>query len=232
VISAVSIIKQTPGLHAAIITGGPCTAGRAFIGGADISEMSTLSSASDAREFIIRLHFACKALCDLPVPVIARVNGHALGGGLLVMLAADLKIAISSALFGVPEVRRGVPSTIESAWLPSIIGAGRARRLLLLGDTISADRAEIGGLVDKVVEEAELDAVVEDWMRALAAAGPRPLAGQKSLLTLWQQVPKQEAVEAGIWEFGRASERQGGESEARTMMKEFLSKGKRRQSHL
>ena len=113
---------------------------------------------------------------DLPVPVIARVNGHALGGGLLIAAAADLRIATSEALFGMPEVQRGVPSTVESALLPAQIGSSRARRLLLLGDTISAHKAEEWGLVDKVVEAGDLDKAVEAWVEQLLKAGPRALA--------------------------------------------------------
>ena len=166
------------------------------------------------------------------MPVIARVNGHALGGGLLVMAAADLRIAVSSAMVGMPEVLRGVPSTIEAAMLPAQIGAARARRLLLLGDSISAKQAESWGLVDRVVEPDGLDAAVEEWIAQLLSAGPEALAAQKRLMLVWNRVPLDEGIEAGIWEFGKAFEAEGMNAEGRRMMNEFASRNQRRKSRL
>ena len=169
---------------------------------------------------------------DLPVPVIARINGHALGGGLLIMAAADLRVATTEALFGMPEVQRGVPSTVESALLPSQIGSARARRLLLLGDTVSASKAEEWGLVDKVVKANELNEAVESWVTMLLKAGPRALASQKRLMAVWEQVPIQEAIQAGVWEFGKAFEDPKLESEGRRMMSDFQGQNKERKSKL
>lgn len=231
-VSAVSEITKIPDLRCVIVTGGPCASGRAFVGGADISEMSTLATPKAAREFITGVHHVCRSLRDLPVPVVARVNGHALGAGLLVMAAADVRIAVSDALFGMPEVQRGVPSTVESALLPSIVGASRARRMLLLGDTISADEAERWGLVDKVVDMNDLDNAVTKWALLLSRAGRGALAAQKRLFNVWEQVSQQEAIDAGIWEFGRAFEQNSTESEGRSMMKAFLTQNKKRKAKL
>lgn len=232
IIASVDAISNMPKLRCVIVTGGECVSGRAFIGGADIKEMSTMQSSAAGRRYITTLHRVCHALRHLSVPVIARVNGHALGAGLLVMMAADMKIAVSDALFGMPEVQRGVPSTIESALLPSTIGAGRASRLLLLGDTISAFEAERWGLVDKVVEHAQLDSAVSDWVTLVTQAGPCALAGQKRLLRVWEQVSPREAIDAGAWEFGKAFEGLGDQSEGRRMMNEFLSNNKKRKNKL
>lgn len=232
-VSNISSLAQRPGLRCVIVTGGPCKGGQqAFVGGADISEMKDLPDAEAGRNFITKLHLACEALRELPVPVIACVNGHALGGGLLIAAAADLRIATSEALFGMPEVQRGVPSTIESALLPTQIGAARARRLLLLGDTISAQQAESWGLVDKVVQAYELDNAVEEWVQMLLRAGPRALSAQKRLMAVCEQVPLREAIKAGIWEFGRAFEGAGFESEGRRMMNEFNTNNRKRKSKL
>lgn len=231
-LSIIPSLAQNPDLRCVIITGGPCTKGQAFVGGADISEMMNLPNAEAGRTFITRLHLVCKAIRDLPVPVIARVNGHALGGGLLVMCAADLRIASSEARFGMPEVQRGVPSTVDSASLPAIIGASRARRLLMLGDTIPAEQAERWGLVDKVVNASELDNAVDEWVDLLLKAGPRALSAQKRLMAVWEKVPLQEAVDAGVWEFGRAFEGEGFESEGRRMMNEFQVQNRKRKSQL
>ena len=86
-------------LLAVTITG----AGKAFIGGADLSEMASFDSAS-ARAFITNVHNACDALRQCPVPVIAKINGYALGAGLEIAAAADLRVAAKGAVFGMPEV--------------------------------------------------------------------------------------------------------------------------------
>ncbi|KIW98229.1 uncharacterized protein Z519_01813 [Cladophialophora bantiana CBS 173.52] len=232
-LSCVPPLAQRSDLRCVIISGGPCSVGQqAFIGGADISEMKDFSNAEAGRTFINKLHLACKALRDLPVPVIARVNGHALGGGLVVMASADLRIATSDARFGMPEVQRGVPSTIEAAMLPAQIGAARARRLLLLGDTISAQEAESWGLVDKVVPADQLDEAVEEWVDRLLKNGPRALRIQKKLFAMWEQVPLREAIEAGVWEFGTPFEAEGFEAEGRRMMNEFQTQNRKRKSRL
>lgn len=232
-VSTITPLSQEPDLRCVIVTGGPCAGNQqAFIGGADISEMKDLPNADAARTFINKIHLACQSMRNLPVPVIARVNGHALGGGLLIMAAADLRIATTEALFGMPEVQRGVPSTVESALLPSQLGSARARRLLLLGDTIPASKAEQWGLVDKVVQAHELDTAVEAWLEQLLKAGPRALAAQKRLMSVWEQVPMQEAIHAGVWEFGKAFEDAGVESEGRRMMQEFSGQNQKRKSKL
>ncbi|KIY01192.1 uncharacterized protein Z520_02744 [Fonsecaea multimorphosa CBS 102226] len=232
-LSSVPPLAQRSDLRCVIVTGGPCSVGQqAFIGGADISEMKDFPNAEAGRTFINKLHLACKALRDLPMPVVARVNGHALGGGMVVMASADLRIATSDARFGMPEVQRGVPSTIEAAMLPAQIGAARARRLLFLGDTISAQEAESWGLVNRVVPADQLDRAVEEWVGRLLMNGPRALRTQKKLFTMWEQVPLREAIEAGVWEFGPPFEAEGFEAEGRRMMNEFQTQNRRRKGKL
>ena len=122
-VAKVTAIGERADLRAAVLTG---AGGRAFIGGADIREMAELDPAR-AREFIAGLHCMCAALRDLPVPVIARIDGYALGAGLEVAAACDLRVAAANAVFGMPEVRVGIPSVIEAALLPGLIGWGRTR---------------------------------------------------------------------------------------------------------
>ena len=101
-----------------------------------------------------------------------------------------------------------------------------------MGDMISAEQAESWGLVDKVVKASELDNAVEEWVQMLLTAGPRALAGQKRLMSVWEQVPMREAVQAGIWEFGRAFEGSGDEAEGRRMMNQFRRQNKGTKSRL
>jgi enoyl-CoA hydratase/carnithine racemase len=184
-------------LRAVVVSG---AGERAWIGGADIREMADLDAQS-AREFITLLHRACRALRDCPVPVIARIRGYALGAGLELAAACDLRIAAADAIFGMPEVKVGIPSVIEAALLPTLIGWGRTRELLLFGQNIDAAKAKEWGLVQRVVEPGALDSTVEEYLRALFATGPQAIRIQKKLIRRWEDLPVSEAIQAGIEAF-------------------------------
>jgi len=170
---------------------------RAFVGGADISELAALDQDS-ARDFITLVHRCCDGFRRLAVPVIARIDGYALGAGLELAAACDLRVASERAMFGMPEVRIGIPSVVEAALLPLLIGHGRARRLLLTGETIGAAEALAWGLIDAVVPPAELDAAVERFAAAILAGGPQAIRRQKALILEWEELSTSAAVARGI----------------------------------
>ena len=144
---------------------------KSMIGGADIKEMARLDQAS-AEKFITGLRDLCEAVRAFPAPVIARMPGWCLGGGLEFAAACDFRIAAHDAKFGMPEVRVGIPSVIHAALLPRLIGWGRARWLVMTAENIDAPTALAWGLVDVVAPEGGLDAAVENTV-----AGP---AGMRS----------------------------------------------------
>ena len=190
---------------------------RAFIGGADIDEMAALDFES-ARAFITQVHECCAAIRDLPVPVIARCTGYTLGAGLEIAAACDLRIASPTAKFGMPEVKLGIPSVVEAALLPKLIGWGRARRLLLLGEMIDSVEAERWGLVERVADD--VDAAVEQCVQAILQAGDRAIRLQKQLIRRWEDLPLSHAIEAGIDSFEAAY----ATNEPRLKMREFLDR--------
>ncbi|HUI18531.1 MAG TPA: enoyl-CoA hydratase [Alphaproteobacteria bacterium] len=190
----------------------------AFIGGADIREMAMLDPES-ARAFITLLHRVCAGLRALPVPVIARIRGWALGAGLEVAAACDLRMAAEDARFGMPEVKVGIPSVIEAALLPPLIGWGRTRRLLLTGETIDARAAERWGLVERVAAADELDAAIEDWIAAILGCGPQAIRRQKALMREWEELTPARAIERGIAAFADAFRG----DEPRQRMADFLT---------
>ncbi|OQN97823.1 hypothetical protein B0A48_16133 [Cryoendolithus antarcticus] len=212
-------------LRAVVLTGGPVAAGKppAFIGGADIREMHAVSSPAEARSFITHLHSACQALRDLPVPVIARIHGLCLGAGLEVAASCDLRIATKLSRFAMPEVAIGIPSVIEAALLPGLIGFGRTRRLLMLGENIDAEEAERWGLVEKIVEdEKQLHQMVADWVGKLVSNGSQAVRSQKKLMRRWEECGVDEGVQKGIEAFGQAFENDG--VEPREKMAAFLER--------
>jgi enoyl-CoA hydratase len=176
---------------------------KSLIGGADIKEMATLDQAS-AEAFIRRLADLCEAVRMFPAPVIARLPGWCLGGGLEVAAACDFRIAAHDARFGMPEVRVGIPSVIHAALLPRLIGWGRARWLVMTAENIDAPTALAWGLVDVVAPEGGLDEAVEHTVAALLACGPEALRAQKDLLRQWEELPLKESVDLSIKVFGRS----------------------------
>jgi enoyl-CoA hydratase/carnithine racemase len=176
---------------------------KSMIGGADIKEMATLNQAT-AEKFISGLRDLCEAVRQFPVPVIARIPGWCLGGGLEFAAACDLRVATASSKFGMPEVKVGIPSVIHAALLPRLIGWGRARWLILTADTIDAPTALTWGLVDKVVPDDELDAAVDKAAAAIAECGPEVIRSQKMLLRQWEDIPLDEAIDISVGVFGRA----------------------------
>ena len=192
---------------------------RAFVGGADIDEMAGLDAVA-ARRFITLVHRSCEVFRRLPVPVIARIQGYALGAGVELAAACDMRIASSDAQFAMPEVRLGIPSVVEAALLPQLIGWGRTRRWLLTGEAIDAMTAHSWGLIEDIAPPERLDATIEQRLEQILAAGPRAVRLQKSLISRWEELPLAEAVERGIECFVVAWQA----DEPRRMMQDFLNR--------
>jgi enoyl-CoA hydratase len=226
-IDAVEALAQDPTLRVVILRG---AGSRAFIGGADITEMATLD-ANSARDFITLVHRSCDVFRRLLVPVIARIQGYVLGAGLEVAASCDMRVAASDATFGMPEVRIGIPSVVEAALLPQLIGWGRTRELLLTGETIDAITAERWGLVEQVVLPEELDAAVERRVAAILACGPRAVSAQKSLIQSWENLPMRDAIQRGIdsfvgsWDSDEPARMMGGFLDAMRQRKLGTSRG-------
>ena len=176
---------------------------RSMIGGADIKEMATLDQAS-AEAFISRLRDLCEAVRKFPAPVIARLPGWCLGGGLEVAAACDVRVAAHDAMFGMPEVRVGIPSVIHAALLPRLIGWGRARWLMMTAENIDAPTALAWGLVDTVAKPGALDEAVEHTVKALLECGPEALRIQKDLLRQWEELPLTESLNLSVGAFGKS----------------------------
>ncbi|MGI9524035.1 MAG: enoyl-CoA hydratase [Hyphomicrobiaceae bacterium] len=181
-------------VRAVILTG---AGDRAFVGGADLNELSGLC-ADSARIFITNLHRACHAIRACPVPVIARIKGYCLGAGLEVAASCDMRAAASTATFAMPEVHLGLPSVIEAALLPGQIGWGRTREMLLTGQSYDARTAFQFGLIQKVAQPETLDAEIDRWIDGICRAAPTAIKAQKALMNKWQEVSVQEGIWAGI----------------------------------
>src|SRR6185503_5504353 len=155
-----------------ILTG----AGRAFIAGADISELTGLTARA-GQTLARRGQEVFRRFETCPKPVIAAVNGFALGGGCELAMACHIRIAAEAAKFGQPEVKLGViPGYGGTQRLARLVGKGRALQLLLTGEMIDAQEAFRIGLVNRVVPAADLLTAANELMGAILANAPLAIA--------------------------------------------------------
>jgi len=140
------------------------------------------------------------------VPVIARLRGHCLGGGLEIAAACDFRICDDTAVFGMPEVRVGVPSVVEAALLPHLIGFGKARELVYRGNLIDAAEARRIGLVEHNVGAADVDAAIAAAVGDILEAAPNAIRLQKKLCRQWEHLTPDAAIDAGLDAFAKAYE--------------------------
>jgi enoyl-CoA hydratase/carnithine racemase len=185
--------------------------GRFFCTGGDIEAWGSLSPHDMGRDWILRGIDVLERLAALPQPVIAALTGHALGGGLELAMAADLRLAVKAAKLGLPEATLGIiPGWMGTRRLAELIGPARARHLLLLGSPIPAAQAFEWGLVTAVAEdEADLNARIEAWLARLLANGPSAMALIKGLLGTLHQDLRQHHASAAAQAAGTEDCREG-----------------------
>jgi enoyl-CoA hydratase len=191
--STFDTLSRDVSIRAAVLVG----RGRAFTAGMDVHVLHGLNAGS-ARALITDLCGAIDAVHRAPFPVVAAIHGACLGAGFELALACDFRIAAADASFGLPEVRVGVPSVIQAALLPPLIGPGRAAEMLLLAERVDAARALTWGLVTRVVEPAALAAAVDETLAAVLACGPAAVRAQKALMIRWRESDLPSAIRAGI----------------------------------
>ena len=209
-------IALSDGVRAVAITG----AGKAFIAGADISEMLELSPRA-ALEFAEKGAELGASIEASEVPYIAAVNGFALGGGCELAMACDFIYASSAAKLGQPEVKLGViPGFGGTQRLPRRVGVAKAKELVFTGSVISADEALRIGLVDRVLAPDELLAAVGETCEQIAANGPLAVAEAKRMIQQGQSMTLEHACELEIRSFASLF----GTDDQREGMAAFLAK--------
>ena len=212
-------LSEDEQLRAVVLTG---AGDKAFIAGADLAEMKDLTI-EEAEEEHTLTHHACDAIRRCPVPVIARINGYCFGAGMELAASCDMRAASEHSKFGMPEVRVGIPSGMEAALLPSLVGWGRAAGARPHGRYFRSARSVSVRLSAKLVPAAELDAAVEKWIGSILVSGPRAVRLQKALMRDWERLPLAEAIQAGI----RACVEARTTDEPKRMMTAFLNRKKK-----
>jgi enoyl-CoA hydratase len=207
-----------PGVRVIVLTG---AGDQAFVGGVDVRAMMDLAP-DGAENFITDLHRFFLAIRESEKIVIASINGFALGGGLELAAACDLRVASSHARFGMPEVRVGIPSVIEAAYLPHLIGLGRAAEMVYTGEMIDAAEARRIGLISQSVLPGQLKEATRRLAEKVLLNGPTALVLQKKLVAQWTETNLSGAIQAGIKAFREVYET----GEPKEGMSAFLEKRK------
>src|SRR5258708_3525749 len=187
------------GLRVVVLAG----RGKVFCGGADVAELASLDQSS-APAFVAKVHRVCGALRALRVPVVARLHGAVIGAGLEIAAACDLRIAAQGTRFAMPEVRLGIPSVVEAALLPRLMGSGPAACLALTREAIDADRACAWGLVEELCAASALDQATGRLVQSLLAPAPHALPLPKEPLALWDEAPLAASIDASLARFAEA----------------------------
>ena len=198
--TAIDELGADEGVRAIIITG---AGEKAFAAGADIKELHALQSATEAAEFIGRRHRFLFKLAKLPKPVIAALNGYALGGGCELAMACDIRIAAETARLGQPEINVGmIPGTGGTQRMLRLVGPGMAKYLIMTGDHISAQEALRIGLVEKVVPPEKLMDEAKALATKLAAKPPMAIALAKQAIAMGMETGLEEGCAHEVALFG------------------------------
>jgi enoyl-CoA hydratase len=185
IIEALDALRDNDAVRVIVFTG---AGEKTFIAGADIAEFAQRTAVEQREAMVGRRIF--DEIAAYPKPVIAMINGFALGGGCELALACDVRIAARSARFGQPEIRLGlIPGGGGTQRLPRLIGSGRALRLILSGELIDAAEAHRIGLVDELVDDTELRAHTLELARAIAAHSPLALRLAKAAVASAAETP-------------------------------------------
>ncbi len=197
--AAFDAAAENPGTRVVVLTGaGP----KAFVAGADIAEMADLRP-TEARDFSLRGQRLMRRIETLPKPVIAMVNGFALGGGLELAMACHLRIAADSAKLGQPEINLGlVPGFGGTQRLLRLAGRAATLELCLLGANIDAARALQLGIVNRVVPAAELEAETMNVAAQLARSAPLALRGVLDAINVGGECGIEEGLQYETAQFG------------------------------
>ena len=198
--AAIDELGSGDDVRAMVITG---SGDKAFISGADIEIMRDLGSSAEGVAVSRQSQALTSKIDQLPKPVVAALNGYALGGGLELAMACDIRIAADTAKLGQPEINLGlIPGSGGTQRLPRLVGKGMAKLLILSGEMIDADEALRIGLVEKVVPASELIDEAKSLARKLAARPPLAVAAAKEVINVGMEIDLESALSLESLEFG------------------------------
>ena len=211
--------NETDDFKVIILTG---EGDRAFCAGTDLKNMGQFSSI-DAEQMLWLEHHMNDSIRHCNKPVIAAVNGNALGGGCLISLICDYSIVSDSAILGFPEINAGLPASIEIAIIHKFVGLARARELVYFGEFFTPKEALEMGLINRVVPKSEVLEVAKMVAHKFMKKSPTALRMQKELVNKWIETDFVSAVETSIYAAGLAFTT----GEPQAAISKFLNKPKK-----
>jgi enoyl-CoA hydratase/carnithine racemase len=191
------IVNLDPDLRGLVFTGAGT---KAFSAGMNIEAFTSLDQAS-AKAFIGQLARIMRAIREAPVVTLAAVSGYCLGGAFELALACDLRVVTTTAAFGLPEIKVGVPSVIDAALLPGFVGLSKAREMILTGDAYPLDELPPHSIANVVTEPGLLAEATGRLLERTATHTRTVTAAQRRLFGIWLNYPLDEAVELSTDEF-------------------------------
>lgn len=191
------IVNLDPDATGLVFTGAGT---KAFSAGMNIGAFTGLDPAS-AKAFIGQLAAVMRAIRQAPVVTVAAVSGYCLGGAFELALACDLRVVTTTAAFGLPEIKVGIPSVIDAALLPGFVGLSRAREMILTGDAYRLDELLPHTIANVVTEPGQLAEATERLLERAAMHTRTVTAAQRRVFDLWLNHPYDEAAELSTEEF-------------------------------
>ncbi|MDM0085364.1 enoyl-CoA hydratase-related protein [Variovorax sp. J31P179] len=214
-------VSRLANLRCVVLTG---DGNKAFIGGSNINQMAAFKTPAEAQAASYNTHLACEAIRRCPVPVIARIDGYCLGAGMIIAASCDLRIASVKSKFGMPEVKYGIPSAMETCLLPRLVGWGKTMEMIYTANFMDHEDAHRLGFVQRVVPVESLDECVDQWVQSILAVAPNAVRLQKKLVHDWERMSLSDSVQAGVLAIGAAHE----SGEPKERIRAYLEEKKQR----
>ncbi len=198
---------------------------RSFSAGLHVEEFVGLTPGR-ARELIGELKSLLEVVRRAPIPTLCAVNGYCLGGAMELAMVCDARVASKNAVFGMPEIKVGIPSVLDAALLQQHVGLSKAKEMLLTGDLYGAEEMERDGFLNKTVEPDRLDDEAALMLDRLTRHSRAALAAQKRLFETWQNEGLEASNRASTDEFARIFE----EEETRNAIADYVGRLREKKS--
>lgn len=193
--------------------------GRSFSAGLHVEEFVDLTPEL-ARELICDLKALLESVRRAPVPTVCAVNGYCLGGAMELAMVCDVRVASENAVFGMPEIKVGIPSVLDAALLQQHVGLAKAKEMLLTGDLYGAEEMDQYGFLNGLVEPDGLDEEATLMLERMTPHSATALAAQKRLFETWQNANLEEALGTSVDEFARVFD----EEETRAAIQDYAGR--------
>jgi enoyl-CoA hydratase/carnithine racemase len=191
-------VEETPPESRAIVFRG--AGNRAFCAGMDVAAFLALDAGS-ARAYIEPLKDMLNAVRTAPLPTIAGINGGCIGAGIELAAACDLRVAVDTATFGLPEIKVGIPSALDAALLQQYVGLAKAKEMIILGELETAQEMHRCGLLNRLVAPGELDAALAELVAKVQPFTRTVVTAQKRMFEVWQNhgIGTANEVSVDVW---------------------------------